>query len=974
MAAPKASEVGRFALGVVSGDGLWKNRAMQSRNGPGGVSRWLALAWLVAVMVPGRAAGGETVSLAGAWRFQLDRDDVGIVQEWFERVLPEKIALPGSLPGQGIGDPVTVDTQWIGAIIDRSWFTAPEYEAYRRAGNVKVPFWLQPEKYYAGAAWYQREITVPGEWQAKRIILSLERPHWETRVWVDGRQVGANNALATPHEHVLGLLTPGPHRLTIRVDNRMVVDVGENAHSVSDHTQGNWNGIVGRIALRATAPAWIEELQVYPRVATRSVRVSGQVRGDPLPPTVRLAVTRRESAADERAEGREIGVERADGRFDTTIELGATAPLWDEFSPVLHRLTAILPNGEVRAVTFGLREITTAGTQFLINGRKTFIRGTLDCAHYPRTGHPPTDVVEWKRVIGVAKEHGLNLIRFHSWCPPEAAFVAADELGFYFHVEASTWPNRSTTLGDGQAIDRWLYEETERILRAYGNHPSFVLMASGNEPGGRQSAAYLGKWVAHYRDHDSRRLFSSSAGWPEIPENQWHCVPKPRVHALGDGLKARINARPPETHTDYRDYTGKRTVPVVSHEIGQWCVYPNFDEIPKYTGYLKPKNFEIFRDTLRAHGMGDQAKQFLMASGRLQTLCYKEEIESALRTPGMGGFELLDLHDFPGQGTALVGVLDAFWEEKGYVTPAEYRRFCGPTVLLARLERRVFTSDGMLQAAVEVAHFGRAPLDRAVVAWKLVGGAGQVAARGTLAPQTIPVGNGTVLGHVSVPWAGLPAPARYRLVVGLEGTTIENDWDVWVYPPEVDASVPPGVLVVDAMNARALAALDAGGRVLLLIPPERVRNVAKDKIMLGFSSIFWNTAWMRNRPPTTLGILCDPQHPALAAFPTEEHSNWQWWYLVSRAGAMILDDLPRGERPMVQVIDDWFTARKLGLIFEAKVRKGRLLVCSIDLESAMTENPVARQLRHSLLQYMASARFAPNAAVTEEMVTRLMTP
>ena len=111
-------------------------------------------------------------------------------------------------------------------------------------------------------------------------------------------------------------------------------------------------------------------------------------------------------------------------------------------------------------------------------------------------------------------------------------------------------------------------------------------------------------------------------------------------------------------------------MPAVVHEMGQWCVYPNFDEVRKYTGPLKPKNFDIFHDSLAEHGMLDQWRDFLRASGKLQALCYKEEIEAALRTPGIGGFELLDLHDFPGQGTALVGVLDPFWESKGYITPA----------------------------------------------------------------------------------------------------------------------------------------------------------------------------------------------------------------------------------------------------------------------------------------------------------------
>jgi hypothetical protein len=570
----------------------------------------------------------------------------------------------------------------------------------------------------------------------------------------------------------------------------------------------------------------------------------------------------------------------------------------------------------------------------------------------------------------VARAHGLNNLRFHSWCPPEAAFAAADELGFYLQVECSSWANGSAQLGVGQPVDRWLYEEADHILRAYGNHPSFLLMPYGNEPGG-EHVRYLAQWVNHYKQKDPRRLYTSAAGWPQIPENQFHVLPDPRIQAWGGGLKSRVNARPPETCTDYREFIQARSVPVISHEIGQWCVYPNFDETRKYRGYLKPRNFEIFRDSLRAHHLADQARAFLFASGKLQTLCYKEEIESALRTPGMGGFQLLDLHDFPGQGTALIGVLDPFWDSKGYVSPETFRRFCNTTVPLARLPRRVFTTTDRLEADLEVAHFGPTPLEQAVGVWRLVDEAGSRHAQGRLAARPIPVDNGVGLGQVQIPLADLPAPRRYRLVVGLGGTPFENDWDVWLYPSRVDTTTPAGVTVVHDLDDAARAALDAGGKVLLLAPPGRAKGDQHGKVALGFSSIFWNTAWTQRQPPHTLGILCDPKHPALDGFPTERHSNWQWWYLVSRADAMILDHLPPRLRPIVQVIDDWVTNRRLGLVFEAKVGPGKLLVCSIDLERDLEANPVARQMRHSLLTYLGSDRFKPDHEVTLDQVRGL---
>jgi hypothetical protein len=912
-----------------------------------------------------RAQEQENVrSLAGKWRFEIDRADAGVRDRWFEKQLTRSISVPGVMAAQGFGDPVTVDTVWTGSIVDRSWFTAPEYARYREPGRIKVPFWLQPDLYYSGVAWYQREMEVPDAWRGRNLVLFLERPHWETTVYLDGVLVGRNDSLSTPHEYLLGTAVPaGRHVLSVRVDNRSVVDIGVNSHSITDHTQGNWNGIVGRVELQARDAVFIDDLQVYPHLGTRSATVRGRIAngsGKGGKGVVQLEARSFNWGAPSKVPPLSVRVSwgKKGGRFEAEYPLGSDARAWDEFAPVLYSLTASLGKGDVRTVTFGLREVSTSGTRIVLNGQPIFLRGTLECAIFPQTGHPPTDVPSWGRIIRIARAYGLNNIRFHSWCPPEAAFLAADQQGFYLQVECASWANQGTKIGVGTPLDKWIYREADRILQAYGNHPSFLLMLYGNEPAGDINK-FLGKWVKHYWKKDGRRLYSSGAGWPQLKENQFHVAPDPRIQAWGAGLKSRINAGPPETKTDYREYIQARAVPVVSHEIGQWCAYPNFEEIDKYTGYLKAKNFEIFRDSLVAAGMGDQAHDFLLASGKLQALCYKEEIESALRTPGMGGFQLLDLHDFPGQGTALVGMLDAFWDQKGYITHAEVSRFCNSTVPLARLAKRVFTSTEPLEAELEVAHFGRAPLKAASADWKVKAANGRVVLSGDLPRADIPIGNGTPLGKISVSLRDLPAPARYRLVVGLVDVEAENDWDFWVYPARVDPGVPRQIRLTDRLDSEAEKSLEAGGTVVLMLPPDQVAGDGLGKVELGFSSIFWNTAWTRRQAPHTLGILCDPQHPALAAFPTEFHSNWQWWYIVTRAQAMILNRMPAGLRPIVQVVDDWVTNRKLGLVFEARVGKGRILVSSIDLRDPSKLDPVARQMRASLLSYASSDKFRP---------------
>ncbi len=920
-------------------------------------------------------AGQNHLSLAGQWRFQTDPEAKGESEKWFERQLSQTVWLPGSMAENGLGDDVSVETQWTGSIIDHSWFSEPKYAEYRKPGNIKLPFWLTPVKHYVGPAWYQREFVIPQAWAGKRVTLSFERAHWETKVWLDGRYIGMRNSLSTPHEYDLGSVKPGSHQLSICVDNTVKIGVGPNAHSVSDHTQSNWNGIVGATELRATDAVWIDDVQIYPDIDQKTAKVRVTIKSNAKSQTKGMLSLVAVSLNSEQkhtvpASRTDFAAAESEKTIELDYQMGKDVRLWDEFAPNLYQLTVSVSGPgfvDSKSVLFGMREIGVAGTQFTINGRKTFLRGTLECCIFPLTGHPPMDVESWRKVLRAAKSHGLNHLRFHSWCPPEAAFVAADEVGMMYHIECAAWTNSGPTIGDGRPIDKFLYDESDRILKAYGNHPSFCLLAYGNEPAGKNQARWLGDLITYWKKKDARRLYTSGAGWPIIPESDYHSTPAPRGHQWGAGLKSRFNSQEPATNVDYRDIIGKYSVPVVSHEIGQWCVYPNFDEIGKYTGVLKPKNFEIFRDSLARHHMLDQARDFLMASGKLQALLYKEEIEAALRTPGFGGFQLLDLHDFPGQGTALVGILDPFWESKGYITPEEHRRYCCETVPLLRMDKCVWTTDERFTGAVEIAHFGPARLRNSVLAWRVRAAGGKVLTRGESPVAEIPIGNGTPCGKVEFALSDIPAPAQLEITVAVRGTKYSNHWDIWVYPAKLEMPTTSDITMTDSLSDEVVAALQKGGKVLLMPPLAAVRS----DIPAGFSSIFWNTQWTKRQPPHTLGILCDPQHPALARFPTEFHSNWQWWDLVTRSRSMLLDDLAAELRPIVQVIDDWNTNRKLGVLFEARVGAGKLLVCSIDLRNNLGRRPAARQMLYSLLQYTGSTAFDPQTSCSVDQLKAL---
>lgn len=895
------------------------------------------------------------IDLTGKWKFSLGENrPAGFGQS---------INLPGSLQEQGFGNDVTPETEWTGSVLNRAWFDEEQYERYRQPGNVKISFWLQPDRHYVGSAWYEREIEIPEEWNGRRVVLSLERVHIQSTVWLDGREIGSQNSLGAPHVYDLGLdVAPGKHVLALQIDNRLHVDVGCESHSVSDHTQTNWNGVIGRIELKATSPVWIEDAQAYPNVADRSVRLRVRIgNATGKAGSGRLTAGDQETDVSWTAEG---------GEVEITCRLNKNSKPWDEFSPVVHTVTLRLSSrgvDDTREVAFGFRELAVEGTRITINGRKIFLRGTLECAVFPKTGFPPTDLDSWRHILKTIRDYGFNHVRFHSWCPPEAAFAAGDELGLYFQVECSSWANRSVTLGDGLPVDQWLYEEARAIIKAYGNHPSFLLMAYGNEPGGDRHADYLAKWVGHWKKEEPRRLHTSGAGWPPIPENQYDNTPEPRVQGWGEQTTSRINLLPPATTADYALFVTERPRPIVSHEIGQWCVYPDFTEIPKYTGFLKAKNFEIFKDSLEANHMGGQARDFLHASGRLQILCYREDIESALRTHGFGGFQILQVNDFPGQGTALVGWLNPFWESKGYATPEEFRRFNNSTVLLARLEKRVFSSRDKLRAEIEVAHFEAEPMADARPCWKLMDESGVVHASGELPRKTLPVDNGIALGTVELELRDLPAPAKYRLVVGIAGTAFENDWEIWVYPANRISLQRPG----SSVRVHLVRDLD----VLLRFAEKEERvffipsgDAFRDKVKMGFSPIFWNTAWTRGQAPHTLGILCDPSHPVFAEFPTESGSNWQWWEILHGASALRLDALPAGFQPIVQVIDDWFTNRRLGLLYEARLGKCSVMVSGAELMGSISCRHAARQFRHGIFDYMATPAFAPRQEIDEKLL------
>jgi hypothetical protein len=928
----------------------------------------------------------KILPLAGDWSFRLDGDNVGVKEQWFAKSLEDKVQLPG-----------TTDTNKKGTFKDE--------RAVDRLSRVW--FWVGP-------AWYQRKVTIPESWKGKRITLFLERTK-NTRVWVDQTFCGADDTLSAPQIFdASAALTPGEHTITILIDNAKLPPVGP-AHAVDERTQTNWNGIIGKIELRATDPVWLSDVQVYPDAVRKQARVRaviGNVTGKAVSGKLTIGCESYNVAqpATFKTETLEVHSSNRETVVECVYMPGDTVPLWDEFQRAMLRLNLNLAVhagerafADQTSVNFGMRDFTRDGQRLAINGDTVFLRGRIDSANYPLTGYPPMDKAGWLKVLGILKDWGLNHVRFHSWCPPEAAFEAADEIGFYFQAElpnkrsafkASEGTEASTYNVDymdipGADPNASLYDyavrEAELIFKHYGNHPSFVMFTLGNELS-RVPAMY--ELVERYKKRDPRHLYAQGSNvdhWdPIYAEGDDFWVTKKTAKTLpvrgaffegdfaGGGY---MYSQLPSTLTDYSSSIKDSPVPVIGHEIAEFEVTPDYRVIPKFTGVVKARNLEIFQQRLKDANMLDLSHDFMRASGALASICQREEIEAALRTPGFGGFHWLDIQDFPGQGTALVGMLNNFMENKGITTPEEWRQFCSETVPLLLMRKYTWTTEDTFSAQVKIAHYGPADIANARVTWTLQSEENTQLASGVLGPETLQKGGLRSVGKINLPLTKMKAPQKVNVVIQIEGTPYRNQYPIWIYPPKVDTHPPAGVLVTNRLDEAAMKSLTQGGKVLLF----QVTEDRKLSVGGAFPTSFWcwpmfaRGAIKRNLEPApgTQGFICDPKHPAFAHFPTEFHSNWQWWQIVKPSRPIILDETPADYRPIIHVIDNFARNHKLGLLFETKVGKGKLLVCASPLPGRL-DQPEVSQLMHSLLRYVASPDFDPKTELNHELLKKLL--
>lgn len=902
----------------------------------------------------------KMIDLSGTWSFALDPHGKGEQEKLWNMDFAETVTLPGTTDSNRKGIENT---------------------------NKSETTYLSRYYKYEGAAWYSRNIEIPADWKEKHIVLFLERTR-PTTVWIDGREVGKCNYLSTPQEfNLTHFLAPGSHKLTIRVDNGKSIpgQIRSSSHACTESTQTNWNGIIGRMELQAMNPLFIESIQAFPQVEDRSVKVkitlsnSSGIGGKKL----QLSASAFNTAKKHKARSAEYNLKEGSKEYEFTYQLGDNAVLWSDLQPALYQLKAEINGIDEKTVRFGLRDFKTEETHFTINGAKTFLRGKHDACVFPLTGHTAMDLEQWRRYFRICKEYGLNHCRFHSWCPPAACFEAADLEGIYLQPELPIWggfKKESAELMD------FLMKDGENIMREYSNHASFVLFALGNELGGDINV--MKEFVDRFRSIEPRHLYTygsniflGSRG--HIPGEDF--LVTCRVGS-GEGYSTHarasfsfadaeeggyLNNTYPNSVMNFDEALEKSPVPVIGHETGQFQTYPNYEEMKKYTGVLAPWNFEVFRDRLEKAGMLEQADDFFKASGAWSVELYRADIEMNLRSKRMAGFQLLDLQDYPGQGSAYVGILDAFMDSKGLVEPKKWREFCSEVVPLLTTAKFCWTGGESFAGTVEIANYGETSLNEKSISWELKNGKKSLG-KGKMA---IPSGLGLLTaGTIRLTLPDVEQAYKAELLLKVSGTSYQNSYPLWIYPAKKQLKAG-NVVVARQLTDDVLNALKQGGKVLLMPRGEDCKEVTVGGL---FQTDYWNYRMFKSicdrikKPasPGTLGILTNPEHPVFNDFPTEYHTNWQWYPIIKHSYPLILDGMPKEYRPIVQVIDNVERNHKLGLLMELNVEGGKLLLCMSDLE-AVRDTPEGLQFYAVLLAYMNSSDFKPSTSLSVESFKNL---
>lgn len=850
------------------------------------------------------------IDLSGQWQVKLDAEK----QETMPQAYPETMMLPGTTSAAGLGMPNPAKET--GCLTD----------AYR----------------FEGAVWFMRTFTA-GDWTGEQTMLTLERTR-KTTVYLDGRPIGHQESLCTPHRYFLPPVHAGEHTLVIRVDNTDYPTRG--GHLTSPDTQSNWNGITGEISL-TVAHTLLTDLTVRPDLRRGCLRVHGHIIGAPDGVAGIVLPGQMEHLLPYRR-----------GVLDGECPLKGNEAFWDEAHPEIHTISIDL-DGDVYETTFGLRDVRTVGRRLLINGRETFLRGKVDNLLYPKTGYTPTDVASWMTILGIAKEYGINHYRYHTACPPDAAFTAADLLGVYMAPELPFWGTVAEEGEEGydERERDFLFQEGFRILREYGHHPSFLWLSLGNELWGSKDV--LNRMMRAYREADDTKLYSSGANnYQFVPdvldeENVFVGVRLGRErlirgsYAMCDAPQGIVQTTAPESVSNYdasivpetlgqsgeagkvqiQYGTGVKEVdaqsadalipdvPVISHEVGQYVFYPDFSEIPHYTGPLKPRNIEAMRENLERAGLYGEHEAFFRQTGHLAVDCYKREIETLLRSREVSGFQLLDLQDYTGQGTALVGVLNAMMENKGLISAEEWREFCAGTVVLGEFASFTGMMGEDIRFDVQISECDPEKQHTCIRCTLMDGERELYACDVTPGAQ-----HGRLTDAVSVTFpAECYRDAMQERITGLTvALTLEdgtrNHYPIWLIP-QVDIRITREGIEKDGRMVAFVSAEEKADGAAIVVPS------AEGQLPAEYCTDFWCYPMFRSIsesmgkpvPVGTMGLSIDTASPLLKRFAQEDYTTPAWYAILQTAH---VQRLPADVHPAVQMIDNTERCARLGILYQ----------------------------------------------------------
>lgn len=720
--------------------------------------------------------------------------------------------------------------------------------------------------------YYRKYIEVDNYFAKKPLELNLERTKY-TKVYIDGEFVSYSHDTVTMQHHKIKMLSKGRHEIIIAVDNNLIKHEDFDrafldGHQYSEHTQTNWNGILG---------------EMY------------------------------------------ICVDKERKEEDIVLK----------------------------------DNIKVIGNKIYDNGERINLRGNVDCCMFPRTGACPFTKEEWITIFQKYKEYGLNHCRFHSWCPPKSAFVAADELDIYLQVEMSAF---ALTLSEkdneerNKIIYNYFYNNGVKILKEYGNHKSFVIFAIGNELNGDESV--FNKLVSELKKIRNDILITSGANnfleQPKTLENDDVWITMKTAlganirgsYSHGDLPLGRLQTKERlSTNWNYDKAAKVSKKPLISHEVGQYQVSPNLSDEDKYIGITVNDILKDYGAKLLDRGRYERWEDYFVNSGKLVKFLYKNEIEALLRSDNISGFQLLGLNDFQGQGMALVGVLNSFYENKGIISQKEWREFCNDTVILLKFNSYVYEKNDIIDITVMLYNYSNKDYtnEKMIVTLEYE--------NNIIAENVLEIVDGSrglkSVGEVTFDTADYEYLTPVKLKLSARVNDITNHYDIYVMPNEI-AKNPQNVRMIYKLTDDDMKFIKNGGKVI---------HIDDSEIECMFTTDFWCYDMFKKAcesagkkvAPGTMGLFINKQHKALEQFAKNTYADASWQQIMVNSKVLNVNDKKCDN--IIEVIDNFNRSDNLSLMYEQKIGKGILITTGCDFYKHMDKVEVCA-LYNSVINYL----------------------